>query len=383
MQFFLKGYFHDWKTEYFSIRNTVPATAPVTVYAPGTFWGYRDYGGTAVVKLHLHPYLEYLAGYDFQQFSGRDDVLLIAPTNEPVHAAIFQVRTTDELSEKGRLTAGLRHNSTGGAKKTAWTVSGRYDFSDALFVQANGGTSFLLPDASSLYQVDPCCELGNPNLRPEESLNINASLGGNLRFGENGVQWKATYFRRRITNLIAVDAEAEIDYKGVTYFGTFINVRDRVNASGVDLELAATLRGGWSLGANYTYSRLRRQGSDLQLDRTPEQRARGTIGFAPADRPFGANVSVEWTGDTWSTPGGAFARRNYALVDTGLHVYPDAARRHRLGVNVEKLFDIDYASRGYGRTVSDAGRVDGSNSQFLYYWRGTPRTLRVSYGVGF
>lgn len=386
VQFFLKGYFHDWKTAYFQIRNTVPATVPITIFPPGTFWGYQDYGGTAAVKLHFHPYLEYLIGYDFQQFNGRDDVLLIAQTNEKVHAGIFQVRTTDELSDKGRIAAGLRYNSSKASKKTIWNVSGRYDFSDALYVEANGGTSFLLPDASSLYSIDPCCELGNPRLKPEESLNINASAGGFLGFGESKIQWKATYFRRRITNLIAIDPDAEIDYGGITYFGTYINVPNKVNASGVDIELNATLQGGWTLAANYTLSRLRQQGSSLQLDRTPEQHARGTISYTPEDKPFGANVSVDWIGDSWSTPGGAFGRRNYgnyAVVNLGVHVYPDAARHHRLGVNIENLLNEDYASRGFGRTISDAGRLDGTNSQFLYYWRGTPRTLRVSYGVAF
>jgi vitamin B12 transporter len=180
VQFFLKGYFHDWKTAYVQIRNPVPAGPPMVAYPPGTFWGYRDWGGSAVAKLRLHPGLEYLVGYDFQSFSGRDDVLLIAPTDEKVHAGIFQLRSTEELSRKARLAAGLRYNKTGGSRKTIWNVSGRYDFSDTLFAEANGGTSFVLPDASSLYGNDPCCEIGNPNLRPEESLNLNASLGGRI-----------------------------------------------------------------------------------------------------------------------------------------------------------------------------------------------------------
>ncbi len=386
VQFFLKGYFHDWKTAYFSIRNTVPATQPVTVYPPDTFWGYQDYGGTAVMKLHLHRYLEYLVGYDFQQFNGRDDVLKIAPTDEQVHAGIFQVRTTDELSGKGRLAAGLRYNSAGGSKKTVWNVSGRYDFSSALYVEANGGTSFVLPDASSLYEVDPCCELGNPNLKPEQSLNLNASLGGVLPFGDDRLTWKATYFNRRITNLIDTDETVEIVKDGITYYGTFVNVPGKVKSEGVDLELEAQLRGGWRLTANYTLAHLRQQGSSLQLANTPEQRARGAIGYAPEDKPFGANVSVEWVGDTYSNVGGQFGRinyGNYALVDIGAYLHPDAARRHRFGVNIENLFNKEYSSTGYGRTVSDAGRIDGTNSQFLYYRRGMPRTLRATYGIAF
>ena len=49
VQLFLKGYFHDWKTAYVQILNPVPAGPPITVYPSGTFWGSRDYGGTAMI----------------------------------------------------------------------------------------------------------------------------------------------------------------------------------------------------------------------------------------------------------------------------------------------------------------------------------------------
>lgn len=378
VQFYLKGYFHDWKTAYFQIRNPVPAGPPVTIYPAGTFWGYRDYGGTAVVKLKLHPYLEYLAGYDFQQFNGRDDVLLIAPTDEQVHAGIFQIRTTNDLSDKARLTAGLRYNETKGAKKTIWNVSGRYDVSDALFVEANGGTSFVLPDASALYGNDPCCEIGNPNLQPEESLNLNATVGGTFMAGRIG--WKASYFHRRVTNLI------DTTYDDPAFpNGTYINVRDKVTSKGVDLSVSAALEGGWTLAANYTWARLRNEGSDRQRDRAPEHYARGTVAYEPETLPFGANLAVSWTGNTYVTlrDFGRLNYGNYVVVDFGFHIYPDAARRHRFGVNVENLFNKDYSSVGYRQTVSDAGRIDGTLSPFLYYYRGVPRTLRVTYGISF
>jgi vitamin B12 transporter len=33
--------------------------------------------------------------------------------------------------------------------------------------------------------------------------------------------------------------------------------------------------------------------------------------------------------------------------------------------------------------VTDQGALDGSNSRFLYFSRGVPRTLRMSYGLSF
>lgn len=377
VQFFLKGYFHDWKTAYVQILNPIPAGPPITVFPAGTYWGYRDWGGSAVVKLNLHRGLEYLVGYDYQNFSGRDDVLLIAPTKEQVHAGIFQIRTTDDLSDKGRLAAGLRHNKGDGTKKTIWNVSARYDFSDALFFEVNGGTAFVFPDASALYGNDPCCEVGNPNLKPEESLNLNAGLGGKLALGGGALRWKATYFNRRITDLIDYDYDNP-DFPN----GTYINVLNKVKSQGADIELSATWPGGWYAQANYTYARVRESGVPTQMNRIPKQYAKGGVSYAPTDVPFGGNLTVNWVGDAWSKASGNFPRRNhgnYALLDAGVFFYPDGdARRHRFAVNLENVFDKQYATRGYR-----SGVVDGTTDRFEFFNRGVPRTLRFSYGVGF
>jgi len=373
VQLFLKGYYHDWDTAYVQILNDVRTGNPVVVYPPGTYWGYQDYGVNALAKLNLHRGLEYLVGYDYQKFNGRDDVLLIGETSEQVHAGIFQVRTTDELFSRGRLSAGLRYNDGNGARKTVWNVSGRFDLTDAIYVEGSGGTSFLLPSASQLFQIDPCCERGNPNLDPEESLNINASVGGD--FWNDRISLKATYFRRRVENLISVtfDDPAYPD-------GVYINTPGRVKVEGAEAIFGARLADGLNLDASYTYTQARNLGSDLQINRIPRHLARGTLAYSPPERPFGGNVTVNWVGDVWTTATG-FGRLNYgnyALVDAGIHVFTDPERRHRIGVNVENLLDKEYATRGF----QSAARDDGSG-RFLYYTRGVPQTFRLSYSLGF
>lgn len=373
VQLFLKAYLHDWKTAYVQIRNAIGGGAPIVVYPAGTFWGFRDYGGNVLVQLRPHRGLDYVIGYDFQQFSGRDDVLRIGATKERVHAGSFQIRTNDDLARGARLSAGLRYNDGSGSRQTVWNVTGRVELSDRLFVQANGGTSFLLPSASQLYQIDPCCERGNPNLQPEQSLGVNAGLGGRLADGR--FTWQATVFARRIDHLIAIDPDNPAYPDGI-----YANSRSRVHVRGAELVLGAVLADAWHLDASYTLARARNAGSSLQRDRTPEQLARGTIAWRPRALPVRATASVNWVGDAYATASG-FGRRNYgnyALVDAGLQLLPDAAARHRVGIHVENLFDRDYATRGFQSAVSDSGV-----GRFLYFTRGVPRTLRVSYGLGF
>lgn len=375
LQFFLKGYFHDWKTAYVQILNPLPAGPPVTIYPAGTFWGYRDYGGSAVVKLHPHRGLEYWFGYDFQSFSGRDDVLLIGNTSERVHAGIFQLRTTDEISRRARLAAGIRYNATGGTKKTIWNISGRYELGEHFYLEGVGGTSFLLPDAGSLYGIDPCCEIGNPKLRPEQSTNLNLTAGGTFALGSDALHWKASYFHRDISDLIDTTYDDPAFPNGV-----YVNVDDKVRVRGVELGVDARFGQAWNLAASYTWSRVRNQGATTQRDRSPSRFAKASLSYAPQHRPFGANAALQWVGDVYSSPSG-FPRHNYgnyALIDLGAHLWLDGdARRNRFGVNIENLTGRDYATRGFSSAAADAG------GRFLYFIRGVPRTLRISYGLGF
>src|SRR5690606_19780229 len=56
-QFFLKGYYHDWDTDYYTPPN------------PSAYWGYEDMGLGAGVLLVPHRNFEYHLGYDFQTYT--------------------------------------------------------------------------------------------------------------------------------------------------------------------------------------------------------------------------------------------------------------------------------------------------------------------------
>lgn len=369
-QFFLKGYLHDWDTTYENVQNGV--AGPVVVYPAGTYWGYRDYGASALVKLNLNKGFEYELGYDFQNFKGRDEVLLIDGKTEQVHALIAQVRTTPDLIQNALFTAGVRYNHGQGSDTTVWTVSGRYDVSPSLYVEGVGGTSFLLPDAEQLFAIDPDSTHGNPDLKAERSKNLNLAAGGVL--GE-AVSWKLTGFARRIDNLIS-DV-----YDNPTYpEGLYVNVAGQVRVSGAEAVVQARLSDAFSVNASYTHTKSRTQGSDLQRDRTPTDFAKASLDFSPTGKSYGADLSATWTGDVWQTVSG-FGRLNYGdvvVVDLAGHVFLDGeARHHRLGLRLQNLFDKDYAAR-----LGSAPK-DGSTSRFLYRNLGVPRTASVRYSYAF
>lgn len=368
----VKGYYHDWDTVYTTINNVPGKPGQTVVVDDKTYWGFEDFGVSALARLNFHKGFEYQLGYDFQNFNGRDDVLLIAQRTEKVHAFVGQILTTDDLIRNARFSAGVRYNKTGGAESTVWNLSGRWEPGENLYVEAVGGTSFILPSAEQLFGVDPCCAIGNPNLGPEESLNFNGSVGGFAL--DRRLVWQVTGFARKIDNLITAD------YSRSAYpDGVYMNADRQVKVRGAEVQATFAVTPELTAQASFTYTRSRAAGSSQQFDRTPEYYAKGGLTYSPQDKPYGLSVSAAWTGDVYQTVSG-FGRQNYGgfvIVDLSGHVYLDEKRSRRLTARLENAFDEEYATR-----VS-SGLIDLSTQRFMFRSLGPPRTLHVSFTQSF
>src|SRR5690606_31004769 len=103
-----KAYYHSWDTDYY----TPPGASD--------YWGYEDKGFSAAAVIKGARWFDTHIGYDFQTYTGQDDVLLIARQSEDVNAVYAQIRSRDEMSLRARFAAGLRYNKTGGNDVTVW-----------------------------------------------------------------------------------------------------------------------------------------------------------------------------------------------------------------------------------------------------------------------
>jgi len=372
VQLSVKGYYHDWDSVYSTVNN-VPSniSGPGVIIDDLTYWGYEDYGVSVLAKLNLHSGFEYQVGYEYQNFNGRDEVLLIAEQTEKVHAFVGQVRTTDDLFANAHFAAGVRYNKADETEKAIWNISGHWDVTPAIYLEGMVGTSFILPSAEQLYGIDPCCAIGNPNLKPEESLNGNVSLGGQVeRF-----TWHVTAFARKIEDLIVDD----YDQPGLPD-GIYINTDGTVKSRGFEAQATAQLTDAISARGSFAYTRTRAEGAGRQFDRIPKSQLKASLNYDPAERPFGASAAVLWTGDvTQSVSGfGLVNYGDYVVVDLAAHVFLDGdKRRHRVTARLENAFDEDYATR------VNSALIDLSTQRFLYGFRGAPRTLHVSYAYSF
>ena len=197
-KFYIKDYYHWWISHYSEFDNgstpysyTPGAPGQISIASDHDFWGYKDYGINLLTQIAVNRGFEYLAGYDFQNYTGRDAVLVIEQQTEHVNAFFGQIRTTPDLIPDAHLAAGVRYNVPSvGQSALVWNGSGKYDFSKAVFLKVSAGTAFRLPTDEELFADDPEDERGNPDLKPETSQFANVSLGGAAAVGDAQLKWE-------------------------------------------------------------------------------------------------------------------------------------------------------------------------------------------------
>jgi vitamin B12 transporter len=365
---FIKGYLHEWDSHWTRQDNELDVngelTGNIVVQSDREFWGYEDYGLTAMSRIRTAQGLEYAFGYEHQRFSGRDDVLLIADQTESVNAFFGQVRTSESLLENTRLAFGLRHNRPSGeGDVTVGNFSARHQLSNDLYVRGSLGTSFRLPDAFQLYGIDDCCTRGNPDLEGEKSRNLNLALGGSAGLAR-GLFWEVILFRREVDDLIG------------SANGVRVNTENTVDFDGWEAALTLALSGSWTASLDYVSTTAEEDGSSEQVTDVPESTLKLGLTYQASDSPYEFVVSLLNVGDLYdSVPGGIgrIEHGGYTVVDLGGAYYFGAARQHRVGARLENALDEEYAS-SLGR-----GFVDLDGSSYAYENLGTPQTVHVSY----
>lgn len=369
---YVKAYYHDWDSLWSRVDNELDANGDLTgnfeVISDEEYWGYEDYGLTAVTEIRSDHGLHYSLGYDHQRYSGRDDVLLIDDQTEKVNAFFGQLRTSDDLMEHTQLAFGIRTNiPKGEGNVTVWNLSGKHSFTDSFYLRGTAGTAFRFPDAWQLYGNDPCCTLGNPNLEGEKSRNLNLALGGNVAWLE-GFNWEVIGFVREVDNLIGSED------------GVRVNTDGSVDFTGFELSGTLALAEAWNFSLHYTHTTAEVEGSSEQIDDVPEDLVKTSLAYNSTSLPVELLLSLVYVGDIYDTVSGGIGRvrhGDYSVVDLSGAWYLGAERRHRLGFRLENLLDEAYGS-SLGRAFADA---DGSSYQYTNL--GTPFTWHVNYSYSF
>ncbi len=224
------------------------------------------------------------------------------------------------------LQASVRHdeNSQFGGKTTGSALWG-WDFTDSLRLTASAGTAFKAPTFNDLYYPG----YGNPDLKPENSRNVELGLRGKESWGG----WSLAAFQNTIDDLIAYDAAAQLPG----------NV-DRARIRGFEASGNTTFA-GWILRGSATWLSPRNEGSDE--GKLLPRRAR-LSGRLDADRSFDAfsvGGSVYAADRRYDDLGNTAPLGGYTLTDLRIAYAVTGAWKLQLAAN--NVFDKRYETAAF------------------------------------
>lgn len=387
--FFAKAYYHWWDTRFTDIRNTEPPSGNLVISSDKEFWGFEDYGVNLLGQYKFSDDVTLLGGVDYQNYNGEDQVFAIAPRTEDVVAPFAQLRWDLNVMKGLTLAAGVRHNiPSGEGETTVWNVSGNLQISDYFYARGQVGTSFRLPDAYELFVDDGCCEQGNPNLKGEESFNIEAAIGGRAA----NSTWEVTAFRRKLEDIIQIITLVDNRTAGSPgnypcsddpvsgCYDTFDNEGTPVETTGIEAVASMDFGAGFSGTASWTHTEAEFENTSQQIQDVPKDIAKLLLDWAPEYLPVGAGLNATWVGELADNAPSGLGRvdiGDYVLVDANARWYLDADRKHRLGFRIENLFDEEYFSQA-GR-----GFVDVTGTPYYAPSLGRGRSFHVNYTLDF
>jgi len=386
----VKGYWHDWAATNSLFLTNPFGGASIPVYDKA-FFGYKDYGLNALGKYDVAPGLQAYFGYDLQTYGGRDDSLQITQHNETVNAGFGQLRWNPLMVPDLNLAAGFRYNSPStGPSTTIWNVSGRYQLPMGLYIKGDGGTNFTLPTAEELFAADPVQALkGQPNLKPEQSIGGNLTVGARFDVAGHATTVEATGFVRNIRDVIDVvncsPAQTSCTTGNPPFAAAFIytNLPGVVTTRGGQFEVQTALTASVKAHLAYTYNATK-DNTGTQLNNVPVQMLKGGVDWSPSNLPVGLTANLNYTGKAttlYRTSNLNYGE--YATVDVSGRYFLDAARHHQLNLAVQNLFD-----RGYGvfyRGCRDVLRDFPlrCSQPYPYQSQAMPRTVSLSYRYSF
>ncbi|WP_052941955.1 TonB-dependent receptor domain-containing protein [Chromobacterium violaceum] len=252
--------------------------------------------------------------------------------------------------EKGSslFQASLRrdHDDQFGGKTTGKLDYG-YRFAEGWLARAGYGTAYKAPTFNDLYYpYTPSpwgAYQGNPNLKPERS--INAELG--LQYRGHGAFFGATAFQNQVRELI----NYAVLPSGV---GTMLNI-SRATIRGLTLE-GATVVAGVDLGANLTLLDARDDGTGHWLERRPRQSANFTASKELGKWTLGAEQQI--VSRRYDDPANNEAKALHGYGVTNAFANYRFARNWTATARVDNLFDREYET-AYGYNTGGLGAFIG------------------------
>lgn len=350
--------------------------------------GFEELVVTALNRFTFNPSVSFVLG--LQSINYRD-------TSDP------RINIDDDVVSNNAIIADLLLNPSF-SPNTSISLAGRVDFEDSFgsetigkfglrhefdggfYVRANGGTSFSLPKTNELF-FNSETVVGNPDLKPEETQTLNYGVGLQRTVNGGYLAVDLGGFSTDITNRIQTT-------QGLTPNTRFNNdALTEIRGLVADVEYQFTD----NLNASLSYTRMEAQleGSDVQINATPEWFATGRVRYSSDSGRWHFNLLPRWQGpETIQAPAvSGLPELNYGdwfVLDGSVQYWLGDDRQHRLQLRGVNLLDEEYGNRGaFGNQFYGSAFIRGEYTNrdpdyfYPYVFQGKGRSFFVSYSYQF
>ncbi|SBV37363.1 putative Colicin I receptor [uncultured Stenotrophomonas sp.] len=230
-----------------------------------------------------------------------------------------------------------------------WTVKGGY---------SRGFKAPMLKQISPDYRFDgPHSFIGNPDVQPEKSDNLELSVG----YAGQHHWWRATAYRNTVEDLIdSVCLErCTLPLRRLYRYENVDDVRIR----GAELEAGVELPANLRLSGNYGYNDVRDESDDRRLAERPLQSGNARLGWSSDDHGWQLELRYDYVGRQLTAASVPRQQPSYGLW--GASVKRRLPGRVDLQLGVENLADHRVEEHG------------------IYNYRERGRYLYAMLGIGF
>lgn len=348
--------------------------------------GFREMGLNVRNTLTIPNALELVAGVQLVSYKNDSDpVFPISNKANTITGVYADFRPVIPFSPDTKLSLALRTDFADSfGSRTIWKVGFRQPIG-AFYIRGNGGTSYSLPQTNELF-AQSATLVGNPDLKTEETETYNGGIGFSKAFGDVQVSAEVGAFHTDVTNRIQTTSGLTPN----TYFNN-----DRITQiRGLTAELDVRVGKGFSFNINYTKQKAHLDGSDRQINETPEYMIGGNVTWRSPDDRFHITLFPRYQGPEYATGGPGQSLRhnfgNYFLMNGSIGYRAGDERQHHFQLRIVNIFDQKYAERyGYGNMRYSSAFIRGEialNSPEYFYgyeFEGKPRSVYISYSTKF
>lgn len=348
--------------------------------------GFREMGLNVRNTLTIPNALEVVTGVQVVSYKNDSDpIFAISNAANTITGVYADFRPVIPFSPDTKLSLAVRTDFADSfGSRTIWKVGFRQPIGD-FYVRGNGGTSYSLPLTNELFAQSPTL-VGNPDLKTEETETYNGGIGFSKTFGTVQVNAEVGAFRTDVSNRIQTTSGLAPN--------TFFNNDRLTKIRGLTAELDIKVSRGLSFSINYTKQKARLDGTDLQINETPEYMIGGNVSWRSPDDRLHVTLFPRYQGPEYATGGINNTLRhnfgNYFVMNGSIGYRLGDERQHQFQLRVVNMFNEKYAERyGYGNMRYSSAFIRGDialNSPEYFYgyaFEGKPRAAYISYSTKF